>query len=1010
MCGQAFLAHRGLVTAPIPIAPTRSPPAIPAAVAHANGPTVPSITVGAHRIAPEYEPIFEDFASQLRPGALPYEAARQASILNARQDTAADQRQGFGVKHSKKVTKKDSTSPYVRPVTRNQARVSTTVKRKPKPPPSPASGGLILCMLPVTCGNSNKDGQFSFEVSYMSTIVTRLLRPACVEHAWRVIDPILRASLAGKHVALAGGRYERPKPLEVVVRTPQTLSWHLLRPGNSVQKLGIIGTKCAHHNYNHIKVSEAETFTGEELRTVFTKDRVNIVGVGVFKVVFVDPWDDFKVDDAECWDDCESPPWGTASGRSSCGVTATAGTSGPGAPSPSGETAIAGRSHSGSPTLASVPQETSIILNVPMLSQNAMDDDRPLPISRPLSPANSAGDVNAFVPGPGSQTDPDDISIFASMALRTDIVLPASTQTPTVIHPSSSALSPQVPLFPLFTFDWEPGSQTHVDPTPFHSSVPAHHQPGSHNILPNSSPNVDEMVVECVPVPEPPPVTLIHPRHHPSSVIHLKPNHWALTRPRTKRIYCLHVHVIQPEPHELLTQIHSSPARPPPSSQTPPSRTPPTRPAPRMLPVTQPVVWSVVNWADIPQWHSVAFCSAAQLHALSLTSLAQGMIYLVKNHLNEAGHVKIRDGEPLAQGAGRRSSVTNAVFDHIFSSVLPNSPLWLASETREFQYSHLALPLETSSNDQPRRIEYKAWGFLVAANIILFGMLPPNVSPVFIQAVIGGSASIYNLGFLREVTDGGFPELLQWLNTPPEHVFADHDTLPMYVRGMLASHPAFLRPARNTLNGHGTYLHTAYGQQLCINLLLPGSPYTPYNFDEHPNVLVFKAGFDIPFGSTSFVKFFDQHSPRILSMMAGRHIVNPVFWWAHVKLECDDERENVEATQSLLYKVFVSRFERYFMMPGHSDDLHIRELVGQHQWLKDERDPALCARAFQGCTELNDELPMHIQTCTQSVRIPFGVHIKRMLLEPYQADGPPYEFELWMHSQCFMGGDSFNMA
>ncbi|KIJ48197.1 hypothetical protein M422DRAFT_45432 [Sphaerobolus stellatus SS14] len=332
---------------------------------------------------PPLPQIIQSFSQQLSAarGPLPYEVARQASMSTAREDTDADQREGFG--GAKRMKKKTPLSPYEGSPyhTRNKARVSTTLKKgKGKATTAvPPQRSYILCLLPVL--GTTKPGSFSFELSYISNIVlqrytaelcwlldfadedpleqplhSKLKRISIQpdgQHAWRPIDTMVRTRLACNAVGLPGVSHEPPKSLSVLIGTPQTLAWHLLRPENTLQKPGVGGAKCAHRNYNRIQASEGEVFSGDDMCTKFSKDKIFISELGQFNVVFAaprfndlfgtvtsffpasgltgphrcfgdrllpftlgidfdneDPWAEFKEDDDECYDDCIIPPWG----------------------------------------------------------------------------------------------------------------------------------------------------------------------------------------------------------------------------------------------------------------------------------------------------------------------------------------------------------------------------------------------------------------------------------------------------------------------------------------------------------------------------------------------------------------------------------------------------------------------------------------------------------------------------------------------------------------------------
>ncbi|KIJ41945.1 hypothetical protein M422DRAFT_48414 [Sphaerobolus stellatus SS14] len=68
--------------------------------------------------------------------------------------------------------------------------------------------------------------------------------------------------------------------------------------------------------------------------------------------------------------------------------------------------------------------------------------------------------------------------------------------------------------------------------------------------------------------------------------------------------------------------------------------------------------------------------------------------------------------------------------------------------------------------------------------------------------------------------------------------------------------------------------------------------------------------------------------------MAGHQIMDPTYWWAHIKLECDDPVENIQGRESVEYQILMCRLERYFMLPGHPDHMYIKELVGTDKWVK----------------------------------------------------------------------------
>lgn len=103
----------------------------------------------------------------------------------------------------------------------------------------------------------------------------------------------------------------------------------------------------------------------------------------------------------------------------------------------------------------------------------------------------------------------------------------------------------------------------------------------------------------------------------------------------------------------------------------------------------------------------------------------------------------------------------------------------MGSHSNGHDWFNLALPLEFSPDE--KYLEYRSWGFLIAVHIIHFGCLPPNISPVLIQAVIGGCQSIVNYDFIRATTVDTFPELLKWLQTPAiQNLSSDHDLL-LYV-------------------------------------------------------------------------------------------------------------------------------------------------------------------------------------------------------------------------------------
>lgn len=106
----------------------------------------------------------------------------------------------------------------------------------------------------------------------------------------------------------------------------------------------------------------------------------------------------------------------------------------------------------------------------------------------------------------------------------------------------------------------------------------------------------------------------------------------------------------------------------------------------------------------------------------------------------------------------------------------------MVTQADGYQYCNLALPLEVSADgDAQFFMQYRTWGFLITVHLILFGTLPPNVSPVLMQAVIGGSDSIVNSNFIRDVFQDAFLEVQRWLSTSPTEVFHDNDSLLLYV-------------------------------------------------------------------------------------------------------------------------------------------------------------------------------------------------------------------------------------
>ena len=117
----------------------------------------------------------------------------------------------------------------------------------------------------------------------------------------------------------------------------------------------------------------------------------------------------------------------------------------------------------------------------------------------------------------------------------------------------------------------------------------------------------------------------------------------------------------------------------------------------------------------------------------------------------------------------------------------------MVTQTNGYQYCNLALPLEVSiDGDAQLFIQYRTWGFLIAVHLILFGSLPPNVSPVLVQAVIGSSESVVNSDFIRDVTQDAFLEVRRWLSMSPAEVLLNNDPLLLYVAsniGELVSTP-----------------------------------------------------------------------------------------------------------------------------------------------------------------------------------------------------------------------------
>ncbi|KIJ41946.1 hypothetical protein M422DRAFT_48415 [Sphaerobolus stellatus SS14] len=783
---------------PTPMTTTQHPPGIQAPTGNRSlPPTIPGLQVGNITIQPEFQSIIHSFASHIGPHQLPTEEARQ----------------GYGPEHRNKPSASQS-APYSKAKKgQHHARVTTTVKVKTKcqePPPKQ----YLLCFLPIS--GTTKYGNFIFELSYLSNIVSRLYRaelywelqfPDHPDHPASptpIDDPYLctirlspiRVRLANNGIGLAAGTMEPPRATNVATRTPQTLAWHLLRGGNTVPKTGLAMSKCSHRNYNHIKTRSRFRDLGN-LRSFYRYIPVlasflhiltcvrpapqfedlygpvtsyfydcGLTGshhcYGLCLLPFVvevtwneeDPWLDFKESDGECYDaGCTDPPWS--------------------------DNAVAGPSRRG--------QSPTAVAQSPILS--------PTPVAQSpiLSPQIDLS-VDLMRHTPQTVISPP----FEGMDTTSLCLTINQTNNPTN-NDASTTLPPPVTSIPVVSTDEIDGQ--HVEPDPWRDTDG------------DFAMNEEEVQDNA---------RTIRPIILPFDDIHMGGR---LGEDDTDDIEF-------PTASDLVQEVFSTPPRPP----TVVTRQP--TPSPRIV-VRQPVPvpWIVDDWADVAHWHTAgrlhimwAFSSAGQseLHANSMPKLAEGLFTLVKIHGNDDVRLHMHDGEPLpgvtcrdfdlksllvnlTRGCGVEPGVIGSTFDYLFTETLGASSLWVPGDTRGYNYFQLALPLEASDDDDDDLMkEYKAWGFLVAAHIVLYGTLPPNISPIFLQALLGGSASICDLTFICAVTDDVFPELLEWLQTPADHIFALHDPVLHYISGMVGSPVHFLCTGRELLTPSGVSKHTAY--------------------------------------------------------------------------------------------------------------------------------------------------------------------------------------------------------
>jgi hypothetical protein len=73
--------------------------------------------------------------------------------------------------------------------------------------------------------------------------------------------------------------------------------------------------------------------------------------------------------------------------------------------------------------------------------------------------------------------------------------------------------------------------------------------------------------------------------------------------------------------------------------------------------------------------------------------------------------------------------------------------------------------------------QMKAWGSLVALHIIRFGILPFNVSPFLILAVVASFEAITNVDFIQAIEGEGQQYLLQWIALAPDAILTQMDPL-----------------------------------------------------------------------------------------------------------------------------------------------------------------------------------------------------------------------------------------
>jgi len=111
----------------------------------------------------------------------------------------------------------------------------------------------------------------------------------------------------------------------------------------------------------------------------------------------------------------------------------------------------------------------------------------------------------------------------------------------------------------------------------------------------------------------------------------------------------------------------------------------------------------------------------------------------------------------LSSGEGTGHGVEHSIYEHLFTTQLKQSTVWIEVE----DHWTLRLPPYIPEND-PMLPELHIWGMLVFVYIMRYQAIPPSVSPALLLAVVAGEEALANHEFVRGIFGATQTNLVKW--------------------------------------------------------------------------------------------------------------------------------------------------------------------------------------------------------------------------------------------------------